>query len=61
MKVIYHTIAKLDDPPLRLPLGQDALKGFRAQSKAYADDADKWASLSNDLLLEGKEVLTHLD
>lgn len=62
MKVIYHTIAKLDDPPLRLPLGQDVLQCFRAQSKAYADDADKWATLSNDLMLDGKEpVLMRLD
>jgi hypothetical protein len=59
MKVIYHTLATLPEPPIRFPLGKDAISGFRSQAKAYAEDASKYESLSDDLMLEDG-VPTHL-
>lgn len=53
MKVIYHTLAILPDPPIRFPLGKDAISGLRSQAKAFAEDASKHESLSDDLMLEG--------
>jgi len=61
MKVIYHHIATAENPPIRLPLGKDAIKAFRAYSDALANDAATTENLSEDLLREGKSLMTHLD
>lgn len=55
--VIYHTLTKLDNPPLRLPLGKEAVQGCRTQAKAYEENASKFESLSDNLLLDGKESM----
>lgn len=61
MRAIYHQIAQNPNPPVRVPLGKDAIIGFRAVAKGMVDDADKNEALSADLLIEGKELMTHLD
>ena len=59
MKVVYEQVATTVDPPLRVPLGKDALGRFETESKALAEDAVKHAALSEDLLLEGASLPTN--
>lgn len=59
MKVVYEQIATMDEPPLRAPLGKDALGRFETESKALAEDAVKYAAFSEDLLQEGASLPTN--
>ncbi|KAF8814846.1 NAD(P)-binding protein [Phlegmacium glaucopus] len=61
MKVIFDHIATAENPPIRLPLGKDAVVAFRAYSDALANDAKTTEHFSQDLLREGKELMDHLD
>lgn len=61
VKVIHGTIARLEDPPIRIPLGKDAITAIRQQVKGYLEDIEKYEALSDDLLLEGRELMTHLE
>ncbi|THU87171.1 NAD(P)-binding protein [Dendrothele bispora CBS 962.96] len=61
MKALYDTLGKIDKAPLRVPLGKDAIKGFRTTAKSLEEDASKFESLSDDLLMDGKAIMTHLD
>ncbi|KAK7444363.1 hypothetical protein VKT23_015381, partial [Stygiomarasmius scandens] len=54
MKAIYDTFSKIDKAPLRLPLGKDAIKGVRATAKSLEEDAARFESLSDNLLMDGK-------
>ncbi|KAI0724955.1 NAD(P)-binding protein [Fomitopsis betulina] len=56
MKVVYEQVATMNEPPLRLLLGKDALIRFETTSKMFAEDATKYASLSDDLLHEGASL-----
>ena len=44
-QVILH-VADLSDPPLRLPLGSDAVKLIRAADETKIAEIDRWADLS---------------
>jgi hypothetical protein len=35
-----------EEPPLRLPLGRDAVTGIRARLTGIADDLERWEPLS---------------
>ncbi|EPS99568.1 NAD-binding protein [Fomitopsis schrenkii] len=59
IKVVYEQVATMDDPPVRLLLGKDALIRFETASKKFAEDVTKYASLSDDLLREGASLPTN--
>ena len=44
-----YALAGLEDPPMRLPLGKDAVKGIRDQIASVAAEVDKYESWSDDL------------
>lgn len=39
-------LVELPEPPIRLPLGQDALAAIRAETQTVADTLERWADLS---------------
>ena len=47
-----HELGSLDNPPLRLPLGKDAVQAFRAQIASVTANVDLYESWSEDLALE---------
>ncbi|KZT64534.1 NAD(P)-binding protein [Daedalea quercina L-15889] len=61
MKVIYHQLATMEDPPVRAPLGKDALLGFQNAAKAYSEDVERCGSFSDDVLLDGADIANHVD
>lgn len=44
-------LSKMDAPPLRVPLGKDALAMAKMKLKALAEEVEKYEHLSEDLLL----------
>jgi hypothetical protein len=40
------TVVKAEDPPLRLPLGIDALTSIRQKLRQQSEDLDRWDALS---------------
>jgi hypothetical protein len=61
MKAIYDTVSKADKAPLHLPLGKDAIQSIRAHLRSVEEDSARFESLSDDLLVDGKGLMTHLD
>lgn len=51
MKVIYE-ISKLESPPLYIPLGKEALAGFRSRAEMNAKAADTLSKWSEDLAFD---------
>ena len=49
MEAIYK-LASLDDPPLHIPLGKDAVGVLRTKLAAMAEHADKYESWSEGLM-----------
>ncbi|TFY60676.1 hypothetical protein EVJ58_g4990 [Rhodofomes roseus] len=49
MQVVYHQLAKLEDPPLNIPLGKDAVKGFGDTAKLFSDTVVACASFSDNV------------
>lgn len=43
---IMIIVSKVDDPPLRLPIGADALHVIRFKCASVVHDAEKWEALS---------------
>lgn len=50
INVLYEQVANDPNPPLRIPLGQDALRDIRGSTQKILEDCDKTAALSADLL-----------
>ncbi|THG94377.1 hypothetical protein EW026_g7084 [Hermanssonia centrifuga] len=46
-----YNLAQLEDPPLRLPLGNDAVTGFREKVAKILTDVDKYKSWSEGLAI----------
>lgn len=44
-----YKLAKLDNPPLFFPLGQDAPPALQAKATIYTEAAENWKSWSDDV------------
>ncbi|KAF9648922.1 NAD-P-binding protein [Thelephora ganbajun] len=50
INVLYDKVADDPNPPLRIPLGQDALRDVRVSAQKILEDCERTAPLSADLL-----------
>lgn len=50
VNVLYEKVSNDPNPPLRIPLGQDALRDIRGSTQKIIEDCEKAAALSADLL-----------
>lgn len=48
--VLYEKVANDPNPPLRVPLGQDAVRDIRESAQRIIESCEKVAPLSADLL-----------
>lgn len=51
MQKLYE-FSSLSDPPIRFPIGEDAVDALRKKGKEYIDTAERFASWSENLQLD---------
>jgi len=49
---VFWRISRLDNPPLRLPLGKDAIRGFTAWGEAFLKGVQEVSSWSDDIAID---------
>ncbi|KAI0629915.1 NAD-P-binding protein [Trametes polyzona] len=52
---VFYRVAALPDPPLQLPVGQEAIAMFRKMLAEFGEEITRYESLSSDLLFSPSE------